>query len=145
MRKIYFDTNIYNKIILMKKPEKVFEKMKEYNHILCVSEVNIFEILRNQSESRELDKMISVIQQANKINKVIILPSVQDILINYLSNDNMVLTKSKIISDVVNDENKEFKIKKDDVKKLTNNFKNFCKVFRKKLKTYFLVKVVLDV
>ena len=110
-KRVYFDTMVLNRIAYIDNYSFIFERMKENGYILCISEVNIFEILRDQSDLYNIDKIIAMLQHANKINNLVILPYVSEILVNYLLSDDLIYTThDDVIKDVINDETKEFKI-----------------------------------
>lgn len=140
-KRVYFDTMVLNKIAYIDNYSFIFERMKENGYILCISEVNIFEILRDQSDLYNIDKIITMLQQANKINNLVILPYVSEILVNYLLSDDLIYaTHDDVIKDVINDETKEFKIDKNSIETLTYEFKLFCKKFKDEIKKFELTE-----
>ena len=92
--RIYFDTNILNKLAYVENYDFVFERIRERGHSICVSEVTIFEILRDQDDQNNIDKIITMLQSISDL--LIILPSISEVLVGFVS-AKKVKTKKNVL------------------------------------------------
>lgn len=137
---IYFDTNVINKLAYVNNYDFIFRRMKKFNHFVCISEVTIFEVLRDRTDQNNIDKIIIMLQSINSI--LIVLPSLNDIVTYFLLNKTIDIDFKKynckgVIKEVLNDPKRTFIIAKEYEVFLTDSYKEFCKLINKEIKKLF--------
>lgn len=128
--KVYFDTNVLNDLAYVRNYTHVFNVMKRYNQVICISEVTIFEILRDQKDLYNIEKVIMMLQDANNICGVIVLPSIDQVLIGYLSHKKISRSESTIIVDVISNCEKTFLYDEEAKEYFLIGFKEVQKSFK---------------
>lgn len=113
--------------------------MKEYNHFICISEVTIFEILRDRSDLYNIDKITVMLQKA--IDIVIVLPLLDGVIVDFLDKNKIDLEHNKyqknIIREVLNNPKKCFVVSKASEEIITKNYKLFCKFINSVIKEIY--------
>jgi len=132
--RVYFDTNILNSLAYVENYDYIFQRMREKGHFVCISEVTIFEVLRDQSDLENIDKIITMLQSVSDL--IIILPSTSEILISFLEG-RKIKTEKNILHKVLFNKNSFFKIKDNNSKKNIEEYKSFSKNFRKEIKKLY--------
>ena len=132
--RIYFDTNILNKLAYVENYDFVFERIRERGHSICVSEVTIFEILRDQDDQNNIDKIITMLQSISDL--LIILPSISEVLVGFVS-AKKVKTKKNVLHKTLTNKKRMFKISEKSLPNLTTGYKTLSKMFRKEIKNLY--------
>ena len=128
---LYFDTCVLNELAYIENNDYIFKKLKEKNYVVCISEVNIYEILRDTKDDANVNKVVTMLQSIEDIN---ILPFINDIINNYINfQQNPTCIKSHVIFEVLSNSELEFKTKA--IKKYLEELKFFYKEFNKVVKT----------
>lgn len=135
--KIYFDTNILNKLAYMNGYEYFFKRLSAKGYIVCISEVTILEILRDLFDLENIDKIITMLQNANRISKILVLPSINQVIIDFIKETKTYSTNNKVILDVINNRQKGFKIPLDSATYLKYGFKEEIKIVKNAIKALF--------
>lgn len=136
-KRVYFDTNVLNKLAYVVNYKKIFNRLIENDYVICISEINIFEVIRDQNDKNNIDKITIMLQELNQSNKIIILPSINQILLDYLMDLKTNNSNNNVIIDVINDREKEFIVDNDSVSTLVVGFKKMCKEFNKLIKKVY--------
>ena len=132
---VYFDTNLLNKLAYVRNYNHVFEVMKKYSQVVCISELTIFEILRDQKDLNNIENIIIMLQSANSKCGIKVLPSISQVFISYLFGKKIVRSESKVIIDVIKNPKKTF-IYDDNVRDyLRSDFKDIQTGFKSIVKS----------
>lgn len=131
--KLYLDANILNRLAYVDNYKIVFQRLKEKKYIICISEVTILEILRDRTDLNNIDKIVTMLQEANEISKVVILPSINQIIMNHVKGRKSYSSKCKTIVDVINNKRMAF-ITDYNFDKYSIYFKELQKMFRNDIK-----------
>ncbi len=129
---LYFDTCVLNKLAYIQNYDYVLEKFKKSNYVICISEVNILEILRDINDKPNIDKIITMLQDAN--DNLYLLPSISLIVESFIKREEISTENSymnKLIMEVLN--NKDLVFKYDNTNNL-NNYKKLYKFIRNSIK-----------
>lgn len=140
MKRLYFDTNILNRLVKFSNYKEIFERLKDEKYKVCISEVTIFEVLRDQNDMEKVEKIIIMLQEANKISKIVILPSINQVIIDFIEGKESKTSKCYVINDVINNPEKTF-VCSDDFSNYSIDFKKIIKIVKTTIKDlYFCEK-----
>ena len=129
---IYFDTCVLNKLAYIRNYDYIFKKLENYNYKVCISEVNILEILRDIKDESNTDKIITMLQN---VNELYLLPSVNEIISSFIKKQKIKMKidgMNKVIVEVLSDKKLIFEIdNKEDLYKYKEGYKFFSKILKK--------------
>lgn len=129
---IYFDTCVLNKLAYIENYDHILKKLTTYNYKICISEVNILEILRDIKDEFNIDKIVTMLQETGELY---LLPSINAIIEAFIKKEDICLelnNMNKVIMEVLSDKERIFEVEdKQNLYKL----RDFYKFFRNTLKT----------